>query len=200
MTNAWFNVAAFALARPPGRTATAGRNILDGPGRKIVDLAIFRDFQIRERMKLQFRLEMTNAFNLVNLNAPTTDAELLRPSAPFAPRATCATCRWGCGCRSDRIRRGRLGDYGRPRRRIIPAPATGFPASGNTPRSRTTSNSKRPGGNFRVRPQLLVAGEQEIRVAVIAQDEILAQVSELAGGSAKAVCSPSARTKMEAKS
>ena len=56
-----------------GQDGNSGRNILDGPGRKVLDLAIFRDFKIRERMKLQYRLEMSNAFNLVNLNAPTTN-------------------------------------------------------------------------------------------------------------------------------
>ena len=71
VTNAWFNVAAFQ-APATGQDGTSGRNILDGPGRKVVDLAVFRDFQIREGMKLQYRLEMTNAFSLVNLNAPTT--------------------------------------------------------------------------------------------------------------------------------
>ena len=69
VTSAWFNVAAFQ-SPATGQDGTAGRNILDGPGRKTVDLAIFRDFQIREQMKLQYRLEMTNGLNLVNLSAP----------------------------------------------------------------------------------------------------------------------------------
>lgn len=68
----WFNTAAFAQ-NPTGRDGTAGRNILDGPGMKNVDLGIFRDFNLAERKKLQFRAEMTNAFNLVNLSAPGTN-------------------------------------------------------------------------------------------------------------------------------
>ena len=71
MTAAWFDKAAFAAAAT-GQDGNSGRNILDEPGRKIVDLAIFRDFGLREGMKLQFRAEMTNAFNMVNLNAPTS--------------------------------------------------------------------------------------------------------------------------------
>jgi hypothetical protein len=57
-----------------GTTGTAGRNIIDGPGLKNVDLGIFRDFRLREKMTLQFRGEMTNAFNLVNLSNPGTNA------------------------------------------------------------------------------------------------------------------------------
>jgi hypothetical protein len=67
----WFNVAAF---RPPaaGQDGTSGRNILDGPGMKTVDLGLFRNFRIREGMDLQFRGEITNVFNFVNLSNPNT--------------------------------------------------------------------------------------------------------------------------------
>jgi hypothetical protein len=37
-----------------------------------VDLSIFRDFKIREAIILQFRGEMTNAFNFVNLSSPVS--------------------------------------------------------------------------------------------------------------------------------
>jgi hypothetical protein len=67
----WFNAGAF---RPPaaGRDGTSGRNILDGPGLKTVDLGLFRNFRLREGMDLQFRGEITNVFNFVNLNNPNT--------------------------------------------------------------------------------------------------------------------------------
>ncbi len=67
----WFNTAAFA---PPaaGQDGTAGRNIIDGPGSKNVDLGIFRDFNFTERFRLQFRAEATNALNIVNLRDPQT--------------------------------------------------------------------------------------------------------------------------------
>jgi hypothetical protein len=65
----WFNTEAFVL-NPTGTDGTVGRNTLDAPGFKEVDLAIFRDFKIHERMALQLRLEASNAFNWVNLNAP----------------------------------------------------------------------------------------------------------------------------------
>jgi len=72
VTGMWFNTAAF-VQNPIGTDGTSGRNILDGPGTHNVDLGIFRDFKIRERMKLQFRGEFTNALNLVNLSAPTSN-------------------------------------------------------------------------------------------------------------------------------
>jgi hypothetical protein len=65
----WFNTAAF-VANPIGTDGTSARNLLDGPGSRNIDMGIFRDFSLRERMKLQFRAEFTNFFNLVNLNAP----------------------------------------------------------------------------------------------------------------------------------
>jgi hypothetical protein len=67
----WFNTAAFAQ-NPTGTDGTSGRNIIDGPGLKNVDLGLFRDFRITERFKLQFRAEATNALNIVNLSNPTT--------------------------------------------------------------------------------------------------------------------------------
>src|SRR5581483_8004764 len=67
----FFNTAAF-VQPANGTTGTAGRNIIDGPGLKNVDLGIFRDFKPREKMTLQFRGEMSNAFNLVNLSNPST--------------------------------------------------------------------------------------------------------------------------------
>ena len=63
-----------AFLRPAaGQDGNAGRNIIDAPGQKNVDLGLFREFRLRERMHLQFRAEITNAFNMVNLSDPTTN-------------------------------------------------------------------------------------------------------------------------------
>lgn len=70
VTGEWFNIAAFTTGAN-GTDGTSGRDILDGPGSRDVDLGLFRDFRIRERIQLQFRAELTNAFNLVSLQAPT---------------------------------------------------------------------------------------------------------------------------------
>jgi hypothetical protein len=80
----WFNIAAFA--RNPAVTGSpvdgnSARNLLDQPGFKTVDLAIFRDFRFFEKYALEFRVEGTNTFNMVNLSPPgaTAPASLASP-------------------------------------------------------------------------------------------------------------------------
>jgi hypothetical protein len=72
--NCWFNTGAFA--KNPTATGSpidgnSPRNFLDAPGYKNVDLAIFRNFPIKESVKLEFRAEASNAFNIVNWNTPS---------------------------------------------------------------------------------------------------------------------------------
>jgi hypothetical protein len=69
VTAQWFNTADFSLPAA-GQDGNAGRDILNGPGTKNVDLGLLRNFRIRERFNLQARGEFTNAFNLVNLSNP----------------------------------------------------------------------------------------------------------------------------------
>jgi hypothetical protein len=71
VTNAWFNTAAFA-APATGADGNSSRNLIDGPGAKWVDIGLFRKFKLKELMNLEFRAEMTNALNLVNLGSPAT--------------------------------------------------------------------------------------------------------------------------------
>jgi len=75
----WFNTAAFTQNCVRSATTStcttfvdgnSARNLLDGPGFKNVDLAIFRNLRFRERFTLQARLDATNAFNMVSLNGP----------------------------------------------------------------------------------------------------------------------------------
>ena len=77
-TQQWFNTAAFFM-NGTGQDGTASRNILDAPGFKNVELAIFRDFKVRERYTLQARAEALNAFNLVSLNPPNASGPPLIP-------------------------------------------------------------------------------------------------------------------------
>jgi hypothetical protein len=72
----WFNIAAFSKTTQAANSydGTAGRNILDGPGLKNVDMTIARSFRLTETKSLQFRGEATNALNLVNLSNPGTNA------------------------------------------------------------------------------------------------------------------------------
>jgi opacity protein-like surface antigen len=59
---AWFNREAFA--RPANGTfGNLGRNALRGPGVNKWDLALLKNFRVREGKNLQFRGEMFNAFN-----------------------------------------------------------------------------------------------------------------------------------------
>ncbi|NOT48326.1 MAG: TonB-dependent receptor [Acidobacteria bacterium] len=69
----WFNTAAFAQNPIVNGVATEGssaRNLLTGPGYKVVDLALSRDFRFNERFKLRLRAEGTNILNLVNYDQP----------------------------------------------------------------------------------------------------------------------------------
>lgn len=68
----WFNRAAFALPAT-GADGTAGRTIIEGPSYRNVDLGVFRDVRLSSRMRVQFRIEATNVFNIVNLSNPGTD-------------------------------------------------------------------------------------------------------------------------------
>jgi Carboxypeptidase regulatory-like domain/TonB-dependent Receptor Plug Domain/TonB dependent receptor len=51
------------FAAPSDRFGNAGRATVIGPGTNVVDLAVFKNFRIRENMQLQFRSEFFNAFN-----------------------------------------------------------------------------------------------------------------------------------------
>jgi hypothetical protein len=73
----WFEPTAFAIPAT-GQDGNAGRFVLDTPGYTRLDLGIFRDFKPREALTLQFRCEMTNAFNLVNLSGPASDLNNVR--------------------------------------------------------------------------------------------------------------------------
>ncbi|MEO6392237.1 MAG: carboxypeptidase regulatory-like domain-containing protein [Pyrinomonadaceae bacterium] len=69
----WFNTAAFLRNNVVTGVATDGnspRNFLYGPNYQAVDLALSRDFNITETIKIRFRAEATNAFNQVNLGLP----------------------------------------------------------------------------------------------------------------------------------
>ncbi|MDQ2946173.1 MAG: carboxypeptidase-like regulatory domain-containing protein [Acidobacteriota bacterium] len=64
----FFNTAAFAA--PAGLYGTAGRNIVYGPHAVNWNLSAFKQFQIHENHRLQFRGDFFNVFNEVNLGNP----------------------------------------------------------------------------------------------------------------------------------
>jgi len=93
----WFNPRAFALP-PPGRFGNAGRNILRGPGFAQFDLALQKDFQLREGSKIALGAEAYNLLNHPNFAVPSNtqspltlggngDAVFKDPSGSFANNA-----------------------------------------------------------------------------------------------------------------
>lgn len=65
----WFNTDAFVS--PAAFTfGNAGRNSVYGPGLAKTDLAIQRDFVVRNEVRLEVRAEVFNAFNITNYGTP----------------------------------------------------------------------------------------------------------------------------------
>jgi hypothetical protein len=81
----WVNLAAFAIPGCPaatpvcnnpanvGRFGNAGNTILVGPPMRNLDLAVLKDFRIRERVVLQFDGNFGNIFNHPNFGNPTAN-------------------------------------------------------------------------------------------------------------------------------
>ena len=60
----WFNINDFPVPNcPNGCFGNAGKNILEGPGEKTADLSARKYFNVTERLNLEFRAELFNAFN-----------------------------------------------------------------------------------------------------------------------------------------
>jgi hypothetical protein len=80
----WFNTAAFA--NPPyTRYGNSHADTIIGPGMVDFDFAFFKNFKYNESKYFQFRWEMFNAFNHVNLYNPGTDyGGGTTPSSSFA--------------------------------------------------------------------------------------------------------------------
>jgi hypothetical protein len=74
--DAWMSRSAFArlnVQTQAGQFGNAGRNIARGPAYTNVDLALVRDFSLVRDTRLQFRAEMFNLTNRVNLGLPVAD-------------------------------------------------------------------------------------------------------------------------------
>jgi hypothetical protein len=68
--NGWYNPAAFSNP-VAGTFGNCARNNLRGPKQVNFDFSTIKDFRITESQALQFRLEMFNAPNHVELGTPT---------------------------------------------------------------------------------------------------------------------------------
>jgi hypothetical protein len=64
----WFNTAAFTRATLT--YGTSPRNPVVGPGRKVVDLALAKSFEVQNGQHILFRVEAFNGFNWVNWGNP----------------------------------------------------------------------------------------------------------------------------------
>src|SRR5713101_6445599 len=69
--NGWYNAAAFSNA-VAGTWGNCARNNLRGPKQVNFDFSALKDFRITERRALQFRVEMFNAPNHVELGVPSS--------------------------------------------------------------------------------------------------------------------------------
>jgi len=67
----WFNTAAY-VQNQLGTYGTTGRNSLRGPGAWNVDVGVFKEFGITERLRTQFRFEAFNFFNHANFADPNS--------------------------------------------------------------------------------------------------------------------------------
>ena len=65
----WFDTSAF-VSPAQFTYGNAGRNILYGPGRVNFDFSLFKEFRIKEGMRLQFRTEVFNLLNTAQFDLP----------------------------------------------------------------------------------------------------------------------------------
>jgi Carboxypeptidase regulatory-like domain len=56
-----------------GQFGNVGRDSFHGPGQNVTNLALMKDIQLKEQMRIELRLESYNTFNHVNFNLPTSD-------------------------------------------------------------------------------------------------------------------------------
>jgi len=61
------------LAAGTPRFGNSGRSVIDGPGFQNWDFGLLKDFQLVERLKMQFRAEFFNAFNQAHFQDPVKD-------------------------------------------------------------------------------------------------------------------------------
>ena len=66
----WFDPNAYLLP-PAGTFGNVGRNTLRGPGLANLDLSLFKNTRLSERVNLEFRAETFNLFNRANFGPPS---------------------------------------------------------------------------------------------------------------------------------
>lgn len=82
----WFDPNAFAPVNTV-RFGTSGRNTMRGPGSFQLDASLFRNFQVTEKVKLQFRAESFSITNTPRFNNPGATVSNLTRNADGSIRA-----------------------------------------------------------------------------------------------------------------
>ncbi|MCS7026542.1 MAG: carboxypeptidase regulatory-like domain-containing protein [Bryobacteraceae bacterium] len=88
VVNEWLRRSAFA-PNAIGTFGNLGRNTFRGPKLMTVDLGVVKGFQLRERVTAQFRFEVFNSLNHVNLVGPVAaqnNVNFMRTTSAFDPR------------------------------------------------------------------------------------------------------------------
>jgi hypothetical protein len=76
--NEWISRSPFLQLNPvtqAGQYGNEGRNVVRGPGIEDVDVSLFRNFNIKENRRVQFRAECFNLLNHPNFGLPENDLE-----------------------------------------------------------------------------------------------------------------------------
>ncbi len=81
----WFNPADFTSVSQLYTYGNSGRNILLGPGFGSIDTSLAKSFTLTERTKLEFRWDVFNALNRVNLSQPNST---ITPGIANSPAGT----------------------------------------------------------------------------------------------------------------
>jgi hypothetical protein len=83
---------------------SAGQGILEGPGFKNVDFSLFKNTQLSEKLKVQFRWEIFNLFNTPQFAVPNNNLNAaLLPAAAGGPFPTQITVQRGPGSISSLV-------------------------------------------------------------------------------------------------
>ena len=83
----WFDTTGFAY-QPAGTVGSEHRNQLYGPGLQRVDLSLFKNFDLFERLKLEFRTEAFNVLNTAQFINPNASLNLTPCNGVNQPACT----------------------------------------------------------------------------------------------------------------
>jgi hypothetical protein len=89
--SAYVNISCFTVPNPINSLGNAGRNSVIGPGYVDLDFSLFKNMQIREALKAQFRAEFFNIINHPNFQSPNDNRVILNPDGSIPANAGAIT-------------------------------------------------------------------------------------------------------------